>query len=96
MGRDPDAYAAITSAQQSYTPLTVDGVFYEETRSRVSLEQMVGGAVAPGDVTAGIMSDARTDAVHGHNTAAVRSGERNGMSSSRPEAGTVGHRMPMP
>ncbi|CAL9393139.1 hypothetical protein SUDANB106_01315 [Streptomyces sp. enrichment culture] len=76
VGQDPDAYAAITSAQQSYTTLMVDrvfdGVFSGEDKSEVSLEQKVSSAVAPGAVMAGIMSDARTDAVHDYNTAAAK------------------------
>ncbi|SEP69812.1 hypothetical protein [Streptomyces radiopugnans] len=38
----------------------------------MSLEQKVSSAVAPGAVMAGIMSDARTDAVHDYNTAAAK------------------------
>ncbi|MGK5451040.1 hypothetical protein [Streptomyces radiopugnans] len=76
VGQDPDAYASITSAQQSYTTLMVDrvfdGVFSGEDKSEVSLEQKVSSAVAPGAVMAGIMSDARADAVHDYNTAAAK------------------------
>ncbi|MFP8944673.1 hypothetical protein ACLIYM_25015 [Streptomyces fenghuangensis] len=76
VGQDPDAYATITSAQQSYTTLMVDkvfdGVFSGEDKSEVSLEQKVSSAVAPGAVMAGIMSDARADAVHDYNTAAAK------------------------
>ncbi|MBN3928422.1 hypothetical protein IQ279_01955 [Streptomyces verrucosisporus] len=76
VGQDPDAYGTITSAQQSYTTLMVDkvfdGVFSGEDKSMVSLEQKVSSAVAPGAVMAGIMSDARADAVHDYNTAAAK------------------------
>lgn len=72
VGQDPDAYATITSAQQAYTTLMVDRVVNEETQSTVSLEQRISNAVAPGAVIAGIMSEARADAVHDYNTAAAK------------------------
>ncbi|MTE18583.1 hypothetical protein F0L17_05445 [Streptomyces sp. TRM43335] len=72
VGQDPNAYATVTGAQQAYTTLMVDRTINEETQSTVSLEQRVSNAVAPGAVMAGIMSEARADAVHDYNTAVVK------------------------
>jgi hypothetical protein len=69
VGQDPDAYASITSAQQAYTAQVVDRVINGESNSTASLDGRVGTAVAPGAAIAGIMSDARADAIYEYHTA---------------------------
>ncbi|MET8831674.1 DUF6571 family protein [Streptomyces sp. NPDC004610] len=69
VGQDPDAYAAITAAQQAYTTNVVDHVINGDSTSSVDLGQRVGDAVAPGSAIAGIMSDSRADAIHRFHTA---------------------------
>jgi hypothetical protein len=72
VGQDPDAYATITSAQQAYTALLVDDVVNGESQSTVSLEQRISNAVAPGSVMAGIMSEARADAIIDYHAASTK------------------------
>ncbi|HZG05122.1 MAG TPA: DUF6571 family protein [Streptomyces sp.] len=72
VGQDPDAYATITSAQQAYTTLLVDDVVNGKSQSAVSLDQRVSNAVAPGAVIAGIMSEARADAVLDYHAASAK------------------------
>ncbi|MEU0337296.1 DUF6571 family protein [Streptomyces sp. NPDC006193] len=69
VGQDPDAYAAITSAQQAYTTQVVDHVINGDSHSQASLDGRVGNAVAPGAAIAGIMSDARAHAIYEFHTA---------------------------
>ncbi|MFE5401600.1 hypothetical protein ACFQ9Z_09365 [Streptomyces sp. NPDC056580] len=69
VGQDPDAYAAITTAQQTYTTDVVDHVINDPTHSTASLDGRVGAAVAPGSAIAGIMSDARAHAIYQYHTA---------------------------
>ncbi|WP_030544001.1 DUF6571 family protein [Streptomyces albus] len=69
VGQDPDAYAAITAAQQAYTHELVDRAVNGETTSEAMLMGRVGNAVAPGAVMAGIMSEARAEAIHDYHTA---------------------------
>ena len=63
VGQDPDAYAAITAAQQAYTTAEVDRAMNAETDSTVSAEARASSAVRPGATVAGIMSEARADAI---------------------------------
>ncbi|WP_344633512.1 DUF6571 family protein, partial [Streptomyces glaucosporus] len=69
VGRDPDAYAAITSAQQAHTSVLVDNVINGDSESKVSLTDRLENAVAPGAMIAGVMSEARADAIHDYHTA---------------------------
>ncbi|MGW4274163.1 hypothetical protein ACWEGQ_17785 [Streptomyces seoulensis] len=69
VGQDPDAYAAITSAQQTYTTQVVDHVVNGGSHSTASLDGRVGDAVAPGSAIAGIMSDARAHAIYEYHAA---------------------------
>ncbi|MFF7332960.1 hypothetical protein [Streptomyces sp. NPDC008150] len=68
VGQDPDAYAAITASQQTYTSQAVDNVI-NGPGSDASLDGRVANAVAPGAAMAGIMSDARADAVYEYHSA---------------------------
>ncbi|MEV7733800.1 DUF6571 family protein [Streptomyces sp. NPDC088921] len=63
VGQDPDAYAAITGSQQAYTSGVVDNVINGESSSTVSDSERVRQAVAPGSIVAGIMSEARAEAI---------------------------------
>ncbi|ARP72634.1 hypothetical protein LK07_25905 [Streptomyces pluripotens] len=69
VGQDPHAYSAITSAQQAYTSQVVDHTINGHSTSNVSLDGRVGNAVAPGAAIAGIMSDARANAVYEYHSA---------------------------
>ncbi|MFB0620756.1 hypothetical protein [Streptomyces sp. AGS-58] len=69
VGQDPDAYAAISTAQQTYTTGVVDHVINGSSHSTASLDGRVGDAVAPGSAIAGIMSDARAHAIYEYHTA---------------------------
>ena len=69
VGQDPDAYSAITSAQQAYTAEVVDHVVNGDSQSTASLDGRVGDVVAPGSAIAGIMSDARADAIYEYHAA---------------------------
>ncbi|MFB6979931.1 hypothetical protein [Streptomyces scopuliridis] len=69
VGQDPDAYAAITTAQQAYSSSVVDHVINGENTSQTSLDGRVRDAVAPGAAMAGIMSEARANAIFDYHTA---------------------------
>ncbi|MGW5102402.1 hypothetical protein [Streptomyces sp. NPDC004100] len=69
VGQDPDAYSAITSAQQAYTAQVVDHVINGDSHSHASLDGRVGNAVAPGSAIAGIMSDSRAHAIYEYHSA---------------------------
>ncbi|MFJ9373898.1 hypothetical protein [Streptomyces sp. NPDC101455] len=69
VGQDPDAYSAITSAQQTYTTEVVDHVINGGSESTASLDGRVGDVVAPGATIAGIMSDARANAIYEYHAA---------------------------
>ncbi|AGS72160.1 hypothetical protein [Streptomyces collinus] len=69
VGQDPDAYSAITTAQQAYTTDVVDHVINGSSHSTASMDGRVGAAVAPGSAIAGIMSDARAHAIYHYHTA---------------------------
>ncbi|GAA3639803.1 DUF6571 family protein [Streptomyces chitinivorans] len=72
VGQDPEAYATITGAQQAYTTLLVDGVVNGESKSTVHMDQRISNAVAPGAVIAGIMSEARADAILDYHSASAK------------------------
>ncbi|MFJ9178773.1 DUF6571 family protein [Streptomyces sp. NPDC102360] len=61
VGQDPDAYAAITEAQQAHTAVLMQRVIESHpTQMTTALENVT----YPGAVVAGIMGDARTQAIH--------------------------------
>lgn len=64
VGQDPDAYAALTASQQAYTAARVDEVMNGETDSTVGMATRVETAVHPGAAVAGVMSEARAEAIH--------------------------------
>jgi hypothetical protein len=70
VGQDPDAYSAITAAQQAYTTNVVHA-FLEAEGKGLSPEDSarVGHLVAPGAAIAGVMSNARADAIYDYHTA---------------------------
>ncbi|MDT3727950.1 hypothetical protein ROS62_24960 [Streptomyces sp. DSM 41972] len=70
VGQDPDAYNAITAAQQAYTTAVVHQ-FLDAERKALTGEYgpLVGDLVAPGAAIAGIMSNARADAIYDYHTA---------------------------
>ncbi|MEV5310451.1 DUF6571 family protein [Streptomyces sp. NPDC052610] len=70
VGQDPDAYSAITAAQQAYTANVVHN-FLDAEGKDLSPEDSarVGDLVAPGAAIAGIMSNSRADAIYDYHTA---------------------------
>ncbi|MBM4828259.1 DUF6571 family protein [Actinospica acidiphila] len=70
VGQDPDAYSAITAAQQSYTTAVVHQFLDAEGKGLTAEDaSRVGDLVAPGAAIAGIMSNARADAIYDYHTA---------------------------
>ncbi|WP_406725208.1 DUF6571 family protein [Streptomyces sp. GD-15H] len=70
VGQDPDAYSAITSAQQAYTANVVQEFLKAEGKDLTSEDGgRVGDLVAPGAAIAGIMSNSRADAIYDYHTA---------------------------
>ncbi|MBT3154892.1 hypothetical protein HTV45_29160 [Streptomyces sp. CHD11] len=70
VGQDPDAYAAITSAQQAYTANVVHEFLRAEGKDLTAEDgARVGDLVAPGAAIAGIMSNSRADAIYDYHTA---------------------------
>ncbi|MYY86316.1 MULTISPECIES: hypothetical protein [unclassified Streptomyces] len=67
VAHDPDAYGAITNAQQTYTTAVVHSVV-EDYDSYDEPAVAVQNAVNPGGVIAGILSEARAEAVHDFGT----------------------------
>jgi hypothetical protein len=63
VGQDPSAYGAITNAQQAYTTALVHDVLAHRAEHS-ELDAAIGNAVHPGGEIAGIMSEARAQAVH--------------------------------
>ncbi|MET9422708.1 DUF6571 family protein [Streptomyces sp. NPDC006540] len=63
VGQDPQAYGAITNAQQAYTTTLVSDVFHNPERHGDTGEA-VRNAVHPGGEIAGMMTEARAQAVH--------------------------------
>ncbi|MFF8034391.1 hypothetical protein [Streptomyces sp. NPDC016626] len=70
VGQDPDAYNAITSAQQAYTANVVHEFLQTEGKDLTAEDgASVGHLVAPGAAIAGIMSNSRADAIYDYHTA---------------------------
>ncbi|MGC9381970.1 hypothetical protein [Streptomyces sp. MH13] len=70
VGQDPDAYSAITSAQQAYTANVVQDFLRTEGKDLTAEDgARVGDLVAPGAAIAGVMSNARADAIYDYHTA---------------------------
>ncbi|MEU2504669.1 hypothetical protein ABZ621_08140 [Streptomyces sp. NPDC007863] len=63
VGQDPDAYGAITNAQQAYTTMLVADVF-QHPEKHGDTSDALKNAVTPGGQIAGIMTEARAQAVH--------------------------------
>ncbi|WP_049565347.1 hypothetical protein [Streptomyces sp. SBT349] len=63
LGRDQDAHGIVTGAQQAYTTLALDHAMTAELPPGMGLEETVSQAVAPGAQIAGIMSEARANAI---------------------------------
>ncbi|MGW4232147.1 hypothetical protein ACWEF9_23115 [Streptomyces sp. NPDC004980] len=63
VGQDPQAYGAITNAQQAYTTALVSDVFSHPDK-HPDMGEAVRNAVHPGGEIAGIMTEARAQAVH--------------------------------
>ncbi|MDF3294072.1 DUF6571 family protein [Streptomyces silvisoli] len=70
IGQDPHAYAAITGAQQAYTSNLVNEAINEgHSDSGNSIDGRIANAVGPGAEISGIMSEARSEAIHSAHTA---------------------------
>ncbi|MEV4682074.1 hypothetical protein [Streptomyces kurssanovii] len=63
VGQDPQAYGAITNAQQAYTTALVSDVFHNPD-DHGDTQAAIQNAVHPGGEIAGIMTEARAQAVH--------------------------------
>jgi hypothetical protein len=63
VGQDPQAYGAITNAQQAYTTLLVSDVF-QNPEKHGDPSDALRNAVHPGGEIAGIMTEARAQAIH--------------------------------
>ena len=62
LGKDPDAYGSIITAQQAVTTELIGDVFHKRDEyDELSIE--ISNNAKPGGVIAGIMADARADAV---------------------------------
>ncbi|WP_327672002.1 MULTISPECIES: DUF6571 family protein [unclassified Streptomyces] len=61
VGQDPDAYAAITQAQQAHSAVLMQRVIESDPTQMTEALQNVAH---PGAVVAGIMADGRTQAIH--------------------------------
>lgn len=64
VAQDPEAYGAITSAQQAYTTLLVRDVFSHPENHGSDIGDAVQNAVHPGGEIAGMMAEARVEAIH--------------------------------
>ncbi|MFE7116770.1 hypothetical protein ACFU99_15280 [Streptomyces sp. NPDC057654] len=64
VGQDPDAYGSISNAQQAYTTALVHDVVKHRDQYD-NLGDPIHNAVYPGGQIAGIMTEARTEAIHG-------------------------------
>ncbi|MEV7793801.1 DUF6571 family protein [Streptomyces sp. NPDC087512] len=70
VGQDPDAYSAITAAQQAYTANVVQDFLAAEGKDLTPEDAArVGDLVAPGAAIAGVMSNSRADAIYDYHTA---------------------------
>ncbi|UYQ62371.1 hypothetical protein [Streptomyces peucetius] len=63
VGQDPQAYGAITNAQQAYTTALVSDVF-RNPDEHGDTEAAIQNAVHPGGEIAGILTEARAQAIH--------------------------------
>ncbi|MFJ8074663.1 DUF6571 family protein [Streptomyces sp. NPDC096176] len=63
VGQDPQAYGAITNAQQAYTTALVSDVF-QNPEQHGDTGEAVRNAVHPGGEIAGMMTEARAQAIH--------------------------------
>ncbi|MCX5382163.1 DUF6571 family protein [Streptomyces sp. NBC_00083] len=63
VAQDPGAYGAITNAQQAYTTLLVRDVFAHPELHGHDVGEAVRNAVHPGGLIAGMMAEARVEAV---------------------------------
>ncbi|MCX2967555.1 MULTISPECIES: hypothetical protein [Streptomyces] len=64
VGKEPDAYGAITNAQQAYTGVLVDQALNGPSKSTLDMNDRVTNAVTSGSVIAGIMSEARANSAY--------------------------------
>ncbi|WP_438293612.1 DUF6571 family protein [Streptomyces sp. HUAS TT7] len=64
VAQDPDAYGAITNAQQAYTTLLVRDVFAHPENHGSDVGEAVRNAVYPGGEIAGMMAQARVHAIY--------------------------------
>ncbi|MFI6053102.1 DUF6571 family protein [Streptomyces violascens] len=64
VAHDPDAYGAITNAQQAYTTLLVRDVFAHPENHGSDVGEAVRNAVYPGGEIAGVMAQARVQAIY--------------------------------
>ncbi len=70
VGQDPDAYSAITAAQQAYTANVLHDFLAAEGKDLTPEDDSrAGNLVAPGAAIAGIMSNSRADAIYDFQTA---------------------------
>jgi hypothetical protein len=63
VGQDPQAYGAITNAQQAYTTALVSDVF-RNPEQHGDTDLAIQNAVHPGGEIAGIMTEAKAQAIH--------------------------------
>ncbi|KOU52709.1 hypothetical protein ADK54_06435 [Streptomyces sp. WM6378] len=70
VAQDPDAYGAITNAQQAYTTLLVRDVFAHPENHGSDVGEAIRNAVYPGGEIAGIMTQARVEAIYEKHSAA--------------------------
>ncbi|WP_189389441.1 DUF6571 family protein [Streptomyces sp. SDr-06] len=70
VAQDPDAYGAITNAQQAYTTLLVRDVFAHPANHGSDVGEAIRNAVYPGGEIAGIMTQARVEAIYEKHSAA--------------------------
>ncbi|GGU25323.1 hypothetical protein GCM10010289_53480 [Streptomyces violascens] len=70
VAQDPDAYGAITNAQQAYTTLLVRDVFAHPENHGSDVGEAIRNAVYPGGEISGIMTQARVEAIYEKHSAA--------------------------
>ncbi|MFD5321439.1 hypothetical protein [Streptomyces sp. NPDC127098] len=64
LGRDPEAYGVLTGAQQGYTAASIDFVMNEPTESTIPMAMRVQDSAVAGAQIAGLLSEARADAIY--------------------------------
>ncbi|MFD9488628.1 DUF6571 family protein [Streptomyces sp. NPDC059991] len=69
VAQDPGAYGALTHAQQAYTTLLVRDVFAHPENHGADVGEALRNAVHPGGQIAGIMAEARVEAIHEQHSA---------------------------